>query len=201
MSNFQKDTFYTIVMAFFILTLSITVTIFASYGIFYFSIGHFNLDQIVYMSSNRVMHNYNQMMNYLINPFNGTFKLDDFQSSPAGRLHFADCKKLFMLNFGVFILSGIYLWFRRNKRVYFSKVFKYIAITGVVLVALMMIDFDGFFVVFHEILFRNSDWLFDPGKDPVINILPEEFFTECFVLFFILFEGLNIWKFKAKKRS
>lgn len=188
-------------MSFFILTLAITITIFASYGIFYFSIDNFNLDQIVYMNTGRVMHNYNQMMDYLINPFQGTFKLDDFQSSAAGRLHFADCKKLFMLSFGVFIVSGIYLWFQRKRRAYFNKVFKYIAIIGVVLVILMMVDFDGFFVVFHEVLFRNSDWLFDPGKDPVINILPEEFFTQCFVLFFLLFEGLNIWKFRSKKRS
>ncbi|APX71031.1 TIGR01906 family membrane protein [Companilactobacillus allii] len=201
MSNFQKDTFYTVILALFILTLSITVTIFASYGLFFFAIKHYYLEQAVNMSFGAIMHNYNQMMNYLINPFNGTFKLDDFQSSLAGRIHFEDCKKLFMLNFGVLIGSGIYLWFQRQKRIYFKPVFKYIAIGGVILAILMAVDFDGFFVVFHEVLFRNSDWLFDPDKDPVINILPEEFFTQCFVLFFVLFEGLNIWKYIKKART
>jgi len=86
-----------------------------------------------------------------------------------------------------------------QKRAYFNQVFKYIAIAGIILAILMAINFDGFFVVFHEVLFRNSDWLFDPSKDPVINVLPEEFFTQCFVLFFILFEGLNFWKYKSKK--
>ncbi|MFD1419048.1 TIGR01906 family membrane protein [Companilactobacillus keshanensis] len=199
MSNGQKDTIYTIVLAFFIFTFAITVTIFASYPLFMFAIKHYYLEQAVNLSFGKIMHNYSQMMNYLINPFSGKFHLSDFQSSVAGRTHFADTKNLFMLNFCVLIVSGIYLWFQRQKRAYFNQVFKYIAIGGIILAILMAVNFDGFFVVFHEVLFRNSDWLFDPNKDPVINILPEEFFTQCFVLFFILFEGLNFWKYKSKK--
>lgn len=199
MSNSQKDTIYTIVLAFFIFTFAITVTIFASYPIFMFAIKHYYLEQAVNLSFGKIMHNYDQMMNYLINPFSGQFHLSDFQSSVAGRTHFADVKKLFMLNFAVLIISGIYLWFRRKIRSRYNQVFKYIAIVGIVLAILMAINFDGFFVIFHEVLFRNSDWLFDPEKDPIINILPEEFFTQCFVLFFILFEGMNFWKYRSKK--
>lgn len=73
-----------------------------------------------------------------------------------------------------------------------------IGIVGIVIAILMLLNFDEFFVIFHEVLFRNSDWLFDPNRDPVINILPEEFFTQCFILFFILFEGLNFWKANKK---
>lgn len=199
MSNSQKDTIYTIVLAFFILTFTITVTIFASYPLFLFAIKHYYLEQAVNLSFGKIFHNYNQMMNYLINPFSGQFHLSDFQSSVAGRTHFADVKKLFMVNFGVFVLSGVYIGFRHKKRSRYNQVFKYIAISGIVLAILMAINFDSFFVVFHEVLFRNSDWLFDPAKDPVINILPEEFFTQCFVVFFLLFEGLNIWKYKSRK--
>ena len=114
MSNSQKDAIYTIVLAFFIFTFAITVTIFASYAIFHFDIGHYYLDQEANMGAHKLMHNYNQMMNYLLNPFSGSFHLDDFRSSVNGRTHFADCKKLFMLNFIVFILSGIYVFFNRE---------------------------------------------------------------------------------------
>ncbi|MFC6322971.1 TIGR01906 family membrane protein [Companilactobacillus baiquanensis] len=199
MSNSQKDVIYTTVLAFFIFTFAVTVTIFASYPLFMFAIKHYYLEQAVNLSFGKILHNYNQMMNYLINPFSGQFHLSDFSSSVAGRTHFSDVKKLFMLNFGVLILSSIYLWIRRKTRSHYNQVFKYIAIIGVILAILMAINFDGFFVIFHEVLFRNSDWLFDPEKDPIINVLPEEFFTQCFILFFVLFEGLNFWKYKSKK--
>lgn len=199
MSNQQRDVFYSFVLALFIFTFAITVTIFASYGLFQFDIHHYFLDQEANLSPHRLMHNYNQMMNYLINPFDGKFQLDDFRSSVNGRTHFADCKHLFMLNFGVFILSGLYVWFRRKKRAYFNKAFLYIGIVGIVLAILMAVDFDGFFVVFHKILFRNNDWLFDPSLDPIIDVLPDEFFAQCFVLFFIIFEGLNFYKYFQKK--
>ncbi|MQS52877.1 TIGR01906 family membrane protein [Companilactobacillus mishanensis] len=199
MSNSQKDGIYTIGLALFFFTLAITATIFASYPIFHFDIGHYFLDQEANMSSSRLMHNYNQMMNYLINPFDWHWYLDDFRSSLSGRTHFEDCKKLFMLNFAVLIISGMYVWFNRKKRAYYNKVFLYIAIVGVILAALMVVDFDDFFVIFHKILFRNNDWLFDASLDPIIDVLPEEFFTQCFVLFFVLFEGLNIYKYFQKK--
>jgi integral membrane protein TIGR01906 len=194
MSNAQKDLFYTIALAFFILTSAITITIFASYALFAVDINHYYLTQAVGMKYSTIMKNYAQMMDYLINPFNWHFQLSDFASSAAGRLHFQDCKKLFLLNFGVFILTGIIVAKFHKVRARFSRIFFWIGIAGIVLAILMMLNFDEFFVVFHEVLFRNSDWLFDPSKDPVINILPEEFFTQCFILFFVLFEGLNFWK-------
>jgi Predicted membrane protein len=123
MSDSQKDTFYTIVWILFILSASIAITIFASYLLFAVDINYYNLSDIVNLSYSKIMHNYIQMMNYLINPFSGEFHLSDFASSVAGRTHFADCKKLFMLDFVVVILTGIYIYFQRGKRVYFKKMF------------------------------------------------------------------------------
>lgn len=199
MSNSQKDLLYTITLAFFLLTTAITVTIFASYALFAIDIKPYYLEQAVSMKYGTIMKNYAQMMDYLINPFNWHFNLSNFSSSAAGRLHFQDCKKLFLLNFGVFIVSGIAVAKFHKARARFNRIFLWIGIGGIVLAALMMMNFDEFFVVFHEVLFRNSDWLFDPAKDPVINILPEEFFTQCFILFFVIFEGLNFWKARLKK--
>ena len=84
MSNSQKDTSYTVMLAFFILTTAITITIFASYLLFAFNIRFYNLDQLVDMSYGIVYKNYVQMMDYLINPFNWHFSLSDFASSAAG---------------------------------------------------------------------------------------------------------------------
>jgi len=199
MSNSQKDLLYTITLAFFLLTTAITVTIFASYLLFAIDIKPYYLEQAVGMKYGTIMKNYAQMMDYLINPFNWNFNLSNFSSSAAGRLHFQDCKKLFLLNFGVLIVSGVAVAKLHKVRARFNRIFMWIGIGGIVLAGLMMMNFDEFFVIFHEVLFRNSDWLFDPAKDPVINILPEEFFTQCFILFFIIFEGLNFWKARLKK--
>jgi len=199
MSNSQKDLLYSIALAFFLLTTAITVTIFASYGLFAFDIRYYNLDQLVDMDYGTVMKNYAQMMDYLINPFNWQFHLSNFGSSAAGRLHFQDCKKLFLLNFVVFLGTGAIVAKFHKVRAHFNKIFLWIGIGGIILAILMLLNFDEFFVIFHEVLFRNSDWLFDPNKDPVINILPEDFFTQCFILFFIIFEGSNFWKARLKK--
>lgn len=199
MSNSQKDFLYTIALAFFLLTTAITVTIFDSYLLFAIDIKPYYLEQAVGMKYGTIMKNYAQMMDYLINPFNWHFHLSNFGSSAAGRLHFQDCKKLFLLNFAVFIGTGIIVIKFHKFRARFNRMFLWIGIVGIIVAILMLLNFDEFFVVFHEVLFRNSDWLFDPNKDPVINVLPEEFFTQCFILFFVLFEGLNFWKARTKK--
>src|SRR5699024_8926322 len=141
MSNAQKDLFYTIALAFFILTATITITIFASYLLFAFDIKHYYLEQAVGMKYSTIMKNYAQMMDYLINPFNWHFQLSDFASSAAGRLHFQDCKKLFLLNFGVFILTGIIVAKFHKVRARFSRIVFWIGIVRIVLATLMMLIF------------------------------------------------------------
>jgi integral membrane protein (TIGR01906 family) len=41
------------------------------------------------------------------------------------------------------------------------------------------IDFNRIFVLFHQIVFNNDDWLFSPTEDPIILFLPERFFMQC----------------------
>lgn len=51
----------------------------------------------------------------------------------------------------------------------------------------VFIGFEQFFTLFHQILFVGDDtWLFDPAKDPVILILPENFFLACLSPIFLL---------------
>ena len=66
----------------------------------------------------------------------------------------------------------------------------------------VFIGFEQFFTLFHQILFVGDDtWLFDPAKDPVILILPEDFFLHCFILFFVTYEILfGLFYFKSRRR-
>ena len=58
------------------------------------------------------------------------------------------------------------------------------------------IDFDRLFVMFHQLVFSNDYWLFNPHLDPIINILPENFFMHCFmsIVFIVLFSAFICYK-------
>lgn len=57
----------------------------------------------------------------------------------------------------------------------------------------IVVNFEGSFVLFHKIMFNNDYWIFDPNLDPVINILPEEFFFHAglMILILIIIASLN----------
>ena len=66
----------------------------------------------------------------------------------------------------------------------------------------VLIGFDQFFTLFHQILFVGDDtWLFDPAKDPVILILPETFFLHAFLLFFSLYESFFGFLYLKSRRD
>lgn len=44
--------------------------------------------------------------------------------------------------------------------------------------ALIATDFSKYFVVFHEIFFSQGNWMFDVRKSRMIDIMPEEFFSD-----------------------
>lgn len=64
---------------------------------------------------------------------------------------------------------------------------------------------DWLFVAFHQLVFRNDYWLFDPATDPIIDLLPDSYFFRCLVcivlllLIFTQLCGLLYWKFSRKR--
>ena len=139
-----------------------------------------------------ILRNYNAVKNYL-SPFsNDDFVMPDLPASVEGVNHFGDAKAV--IN-ALYIAGGVslvlivllMLVFRKRMGV---KTLRSAAVTSF-LVPLAagtaaLADFDSFFVIFHEIFFRNDDWLFDPFTDPVINILPIEYFLHCAITIAIM---------------
>ena len=125
---------------------------------------------------------YHLLLDFLNKPWVTELSLPDFPMSQAGAGHFYDVKKLFLLDYGILLLTIIPSWLflrhlKNTKR------------------------FDRFFVKFHELFFTNDDWLFDPVTDPIINVLPETFFMHCFVLFFLLIESFFLVFFLLGRRQ
>ncbi|PWF99617.1 TIGR01906 family membrane protein [Levilactobacillus bambusae] len=195
------------------LTLAIFLTI-NSFWLYRIDSHQLGILRQVGLSSSEMMKNYHQMLGYLELPWVTTLKMTNFRTSYTGAVHFHDVKQLFLLNNGVLLLTclpaGYFLYdlYRSKEQWRLIQPLKVIFVLPLVLAAMMLVSFNDFFIAFHEVLFRNTDWIFDPALDPIINALPDTFFLHCFILFFLLFEGMVtagiLWgkrEFKGQKKA
>lgn len=189
-----------------IIALSITITI-NFRPLYRIDIDVLNILDNVSMDKSTLLKNYDQLMAYLNNPFNHILELADFPVSDSGAFHFYEVKRLFLLCYGVLLVTVIpsaiaVFHLIKTKRVWrLIRPFQWGMIIPVFFGLLMAIGFDQFFVAFHGVFFNNDDWLFDPITDPIINVLPEEFFMHSFILFFILLELFFLTGIIAGKRQ
>ncbi len=148
--------------------------------------------QTVHLSVMRVMHNYNQLLWYLIWPFKNKLKMDDLPTSADAAEHFADCKRLFLIAIVVFIVCIIMaIWSKRKKSSLLELNRTWALIFLILPIAVLpfaLTNFDSFFIAFHHIFFSNSNWLFNPDTDPIIDVLTEGFFAACFAVAGIIYE-------------
>ena len=105
-------------------------------------------------------------------------------------VHMADCRALLSLDRTVCLLAGVLSAaglvlltamapdskadFARGAR---NGLWFCCAAAGVLL-GWALIDFDGFFVAFHRLAFRNDLWLLSPRTDLLIRLLPETLFID-----------------------
>ena len=180
----------------FLLSLAILVTIYLAWILYPFEISWLNLTNRVHLKSDIIQYNFHILMDYLTNPFNPVLEMPDFPSSASGIHHFAVVKGLFHLAQGVAIvtLPIFYLFWKQVIQKGFLSLYRrglliMLSLPLVLGLVGVFIGFEQFFTLFHQILFVGDDtWLFDPAKDPVILILPEDFFLHAFLLFFCLYE-------------
>ena len=52
--------------------------------------------------------------------------------------------------------------------------------------ALIALNWDRFFVLFHKLFFNNDYWIFDAATDPIILLLPDGFFMHCALMILAL---------------
>lgn len=193
----------------FLISTAILSTIYVTWLVYPLEISYLGIEQIVYMKSDEIIYNFNNLMQYLTNPFQTILNMPSFSSSKDGLKHFSDVKQLFHLTQAICLFSfPAFVLFVKNivKKGYgklFSKVFIWLALVPVIIGFVgVVIGFDHFFVLFHTILFPgDSTWLFNPNTDPVIYILPEEFFMHCFILFFIFYEVFSLTMLRLVSRE
>jgi len=144
------------------------------------------------LSPEVIKSNYRILIRYNLLWGPGKLAFTDFASSPSGLAHFSDVKNLFR-HIQILALFGIPACFlgyliTRKMRVYSWMRNTCILASGIILgiVSGLLLDAEGTFIFMHRILFRNVYWQFNPAKDPIIKILPAEFFLYAAIEVLIL---------------
>ena len=162
---------------------------------YYLHIGPLRLEQVSGLTAGQIREAYGQMMDYCLG-LRDTFAAGVLPFSAEGASHFADVRTLFLLDLTVLALSAAALVLLglhcRHKAVELHRFRGHdpefwgcvgLGAAFALIGALAATDFDRFFTLFHAIFFPGKDnWLFDPRLDPIILILPQEFFRNCAIL-------------------
>ncbi|MBU3197622.1 TIGR01906 family membrane protein [Clostridium algidicarnis] len=158
------------------------------------------------ISKEATIKNYTILIDYL-NPFNNDDLIfEDFFMSNEGKEHFIDVKNIFNIityvSLLTFILSLIFITHLSRLRNFSFLKYAYfmLILIPLTLAIPFIINFDKSFVKFHEIFFSNDYWLFDPIKDPIINILPQEFFFHESMLILSLLVVFSIFLILLHKK-
>ena len=166
--------------------------------LYYFDINYLNISEQNNLTKEEIKINYDYMIDYNLNKISGEFDLPTIKSSPEGKVHFEEVKEIIQNVIKLLIVSliitiiGIIANLKNNNIEFLNITSKLVIILPILVSIPMLINFDKTFVAFHELMFDNDYWIFDPSKDPVINILPQEFFFHAglFIVMLILLSSV-----------
>lgn len=170
---------------------------------YYAHIGPLGLAEYTGLTVGQIREAFDQVMDFCLG-LRPDFSAGVLIWSKSGADHFADVRTLFLLDLWVLgltlaALAVTVLYCRRNKvrpYCFLGRGPGFWAAVGLgttflVVGGLAALDFDRSFVLFHALFFPGKDnWIFDWRQDPVILILPEEFFQNCAILILAL---LLLW--------
>lgn len=177
------------------LGLAISTVALASPIIYRILLGISPLHLQVGLTADRLMENYNAIMRYLIDPRVAQLSMPDFTSSVNGLQHFEEVKLLIQLLLVVTLILTFVtiITITVIRQLKYKQAFLKTYLYGALLLPFMaifiiLVAFDKVFVWFHLLLFNNDYWLFNPLTDPIINVLPQNFFMLLFILIIFLYE-------------
>jgi integral membrane protein (TIGR01906 family) len=195
-----------IALSLFLISLTVKLTL-SFRQLYYYDIENLNIAKDYGMKKEVIIKNYNILIDYLQDKNISKLNMPDFPTSREGEIHFVEVKNIFM-NFnllfyitGIISLVGAFLKLK-------SKDFKFLKWSSfgllgipIILAVPFGIDFDKSFTAFHKMFFKNDYWEFDPVKDPIINVLPQELFLHNAVLILIFLAVFSIVLYVAYRRT
>lgn len=170
-----------------------------------------NITEYTGLNADKLEYMYSNLIDYI---YKGDESLINKDFNQREVSHMVDVHKLYNLNMlvtyitsGILIASVIYLAIAHKKKInlyielkFIRNAFLIILLAIIILVSIILIDFDLAFVKFHELFFNNDLWLLDPRTDIMIRMLPQDFFMHMairigkslFVNLVVLFVILSI---------
>lgn len=116
--------------------------------------------------------------------------------------HMVDVKYIFSVlkalrSVAIILVLLFVVMIRKDElsKLYFSRALMYNGIFTIILfvglLAMVYSDFTKYFVKFHELFFTNDLWLLNPKTDRLIQMLPENFFSDIAVNIAKLYAGVS----------
>lgn len=160
--------------------------------IYYICIPVLHIEENSGFSKDKIISNYDALIHYFSPFVKGRLELPSLHQSMNGIQHFAEVKNIFLTLYAfipvTLLLLLIYLY--RNRRMpkyHFLKTSSiFLSVTPILFATGFLLNFNFTFTLFHKIFFRNNYWIFNSQKDPIIRILPEEFFCLCGIIIILL---------------
>ncbi|MBP1744113.1 MAG: hypothetical protein H6Q58_1091 [Firmicutes bacterium] len=156
--------------------------------LYYHDISRLNIEANTHLNREEIKAAYDYLIYYINSDEDTGFDIPGLPSSAAGAVHFREVKGIFKtldyLLYGCCAASllGIYYCIKKREFSFLKLSSNLILIISAAAAAAFSINFDFAFTLFHKLFFDNDYWLFDPATDPVINLLPAEFFFHCLML-------------------
>lgn len=193
--NISLTVVFITALALFIITFSIGIPIYCRF-FYYIQINTLNLPEKTGWSYAEIREAYDNCLNFCTMPW-VEFSTYPLKWSQRGAEHFADCKKLFDLNFWVMLSSVVItltllllnrfkvITFKsfHGRRAYFYSAVVAVALPVLLMLIVLIVGFDRAFEAFHRVFFPGkTNWYIDPMADQIIDIMPEEFFMNCAII-------------------
>lgn len=160
--------------------------------LYYFDVDYLDIPKISGYSKEEIKLNYDYLIDYNLSKEEKDFEIPTIESSKEGKIHFEEVRDIFQnvnkISKLCFIISIVFIFISiRNKDIEFLNITSKALISIPLVLSLpIIINFEKSFVIFHELMFSNDYWIFDPNLDPVITILPETFFFHAGLMIIIL---------------
>ena len=135
---------------------------------------------------------YRRLLLYLQQPWPAHLCLHNIPLSPQAASHFRDVRHLMLaselIGLGS-LVSAVWLLRKQKRQGQLWRVLlplKWLVYLFVMVVWIPIINFSTNFICFHQLVFNNYNWVFVPDRDPIIILMPEQFFWQLFIAFVVI---------------
>lgn len=190
--SIKKNILFEILLTFCITLLIIILSIKITLNfkpLYYTDIITLNVQETSNLSNKEIKLNYDYVISYVQSHEKQNFILPTLTFSNKGKIHFEEVKAIFnKLDYILYtlILINIIIIYINIKT---NKIFRFLKwssislfLTPFLCLIPFLLNFDKGFTIFHNLLFNNNYWLLDSKLDPIITIMPQEFFFHCAIL-------------------